>query len=492
MCVPLLKTGLSPGSKSGSISNNLALVELSKKRLIHRRSITKIINLTIFRRCTVRLLMLGWEFPPFISGGLGTACYGLSRALVRLETEILFVLPLTNRDEGSGQIQEGCKPSISVEPAQETTGSGRISFLAVPSRLPSPYKSGALSWEIPIQSPPVQSQYATALLERQPSLRLLGTGAVDGYDGDLAAKVSEYADRCVRLTRNEQFDAIHAHDWMTFPAGMAIAARSGRPLIVQVHATEFDRSGEYVNPLVYDIERQGMHTATSVIAVSNLTKRIIVERYGVTPDKVQVVHNGIELEHPVVPRAVHKEKTVLFLGRITRQKGPEFFVNAASRVLEKLDNVKFIIAGWGDMAPQVIEQVAAMGLGQKVRFTGFLRGQEVEHAYRMADVYVMPSVSEPFGLTALEAIQHGVPVILSMTSGAAEVLPRGSLKVDFWDTQEIANKIIAVLSYPELAEQLCRSATMEISTLTWDAAAQKCMRVYQETIEGCKNGARKR
>jgi glycosyltransferase involved in cell wall biosynthesis len=312
----------------------------------------------------------------------------------------------------------------------------------------------------------------------------LGAGEGGGYGGDLVTRIAGYAERCVRIARNESFDVIHAHDWVTFPAGLAVAAMSGKPLVVHVHSTEFDRSGECVNRPVYDVEYAGVHGARAVIAVSHLTKRILVERYGVDPGKVQVVHNGVEPNPPGrragLPRSGNGEKTVLFLGRITMQKGPGFFVNAAARVCEKLGGVRFIMAGWGDMGPQMIEQVAAMGLSRWFRFAGFLRGAEVDQAYRHADVYVMPSVSEPFGLTALEAIQWGVPVILSKNSGVAEVLPHGALKVDFWDVDGMADRIVAVLRHPQLADALTRSAAAEVRRLTWDEAALKCVGVYLE------------
>ena len=415
--------------------------------------------------------MLGWEFPPFISGGLGTACQGLTRALSRLATEILFVLP---KAIGPGD------PVVTVEAASTAWPPERgktMTLRTVPSAVTSPYQyvgqAATAGREVGAPDPP----------QSHAGLRVLGAGAGGGYEGDLVGRTGDYARRCLEIIRDEPFDVIHCHDWVTFPAGMAISAATGKPLVVQVHSTEFDRSGESINPAVYDIERQGMHAAQAVIAVSHLTKRIVVERYGVPAVKVRVVHNGIDPK-PVAqaPRRSDGEKTVLFLGRITRQKGPEFFVRAAARVLARLGSVRFVMAGWGDMGPQIVEQVAATGLGRSVRFTGFLRGEEVERAYRMADVYVMPSVSEPFGLTALEAIQYGVPVVLSKNSGVAEVLHRGALKVDFWDVEQMAEKIIAVLMHPALGEAVCRHAAEEIRPLTWAEAARRCVGVYREQV----------
>ncbi|MBW8038810.1 MAG: glycosyltransferase family 4 protein [Planctomycetes bacterium] len=430
---------------------------------------------------TMRVLMLGWEFPPYISGGLGTACYGLTRAMIRLGIEILFVLPRANGNELCSD------PLLTkTQSTLQNKSSGFLRFQAISSCLHSPYQLIGQGPQRAGQAGKTKlCRPRTCLWPGTASLCVIGAGTDGGYDGNLNDKVWEYAQRCAQVTQNELFDVIHAHDWITFPAGILLAAQTGKPLIIQVHATEFDRSGEKINQAVYDIEKYGMEASVVIIAVSHRTKRIIVERYGISPEKVRVIHNGIEIKYLETTGTcvARKEKTVLFLGRITRQKGPEFFIRAASRVLEKLVDTRFIMAGWGDLAPQTVEQVAAQGLGRKIFFTGFLHGQTVERAYKMADVYVMPSVSEPFGLTALEAIQNRVPVILSKSSGVAELLSRGAMKVDFWDTEQMANKIIALLTRPELAEQLQQEALIEIRPLTWDAAAKKCRLVYRELVE---------
>lgn len=417
----------------------------------------------------MRVLMLGWEFPPFITGGLGTACYGLTQAMERLHMDILFLLPISTDSCMSSPAHQAAATG-GVSAFDGGTTARHVTLQRVPSQVPNPYAPVAAE----------KSAYA----RQYSSLQLLGTGAIGGYDGDLVARVWEYASRCAALVQDEPFDVIHAHDWVTFPAGMVIAGQSGKPLIVHVHATERDRSGEHPNPAVFEIERQGIQAAAAVIAVSRLTKRIIVQQYGVPDEKVRVIYNGA-LPQAAAPASKPErsgEKIVLFLGRITMQKGPEFFVEAAATVLKKMNNVKFVIAGWGDMAPRVVEKVAAMGLGQKVLFTGFLVGEQVPRAFRMADVYVMPSVSEPFGLTALEAIQQGTPVILSKSSGVSEVITRGALKVDFWDVNELANKIVAVLQRRELSDELRRNGSNEIRTLTWDATARACVRMYKEVL----------
>jgi glycosyltransferase involved in cell wall biosynthesis len=332
------------------------------------------------------------------------------------------------------------------------------------------------------RAPAENSRKSSRKKKDRSSVRVLGVGSEDGYDGDLRMKIKAFADRCADVTRRELFDVIHAHEWMTFPAAVRIAEFSGRPLVAHVHATEFDRSGENVNGPIFEIERYGMHAAARVVAVSHRTRQTIIERYGVPAERVSVVHNGIDFDRSeVLPRrAPARERVVLFLGRITMQKGPEFFVHAAARVAERMDNVRFVMAGAGDLVPDMIRLVGRLGLDERVEFTGFLRGDEVRRAYEGADVFVMPSVSEPFGLTALEAVRHGVPVVLSKSSGAAEVLRRGSLQVDYWDTELMARQIVAVLRYPRLSEALRREGAAEIRGLTWDEAASKCTRVYNE------------
>jgi glycosyltransferase involved in cell wall biosynthesis len=323
--------------------------------------------------------------------------------------------------------------------------------------------------------------------------RLLQSGASEStlnlgsdYGSDLINEIHRYAALAVELAGNEDFDIVHAHDWMTYPAGIAVATITGKPLVVHVHSTEFDRSGEHVNQMVYDIERHGIHRADKVIAVSHFTRSIIISRYGIRGDKVEVVHNGVERngasEVSLTETGIRSdEKVVLFLGRITMQKGPEYFLHAAKKVLEVMSNVKFVMAGSGDMMHRAIELAAELGIGHKVLFTGFLRGQDVQNIYKMADLFVMPSVSEPFGIVPLEALDNDVPVIISKQSGVSEVLLH-ALKVDFWDVDEIANKIVAVLKYPPLEMTLRNHGNFEVRKLRWRDSAEKCARIYQDTL----------
>jgi len=471
----------------------------------------------------MRVLMLGWEFPPFISGGLGTACYGLTKAMSGLGTQVLFVLPKSIDADHASHVQlispkatrrptatgTNGKPAIAEAPAPpppptppseatfSTDGMSGVAFKPIPSWLSSPYQTPRT-----FAAAAPRGSYGERVREAAGGGSLPGTrGAAESnesahdpqavrgsrsidYSTDIMAEVHRYAMMATQLTRGEQFDVIHAHDWMTYPAGLAIAGLSGKPLVVHVHSTEFDRAGDMPDQRIYDIERRGMHAATRVICVSHLTRKICEARYAVAGDKLNVVYNGIDHQGQQEPRTIISkgDKIVLFLGRLTMQKGPEYFVAAAKKVLAKYGQVKFIVAGSGDLAQRTVQLAAEMGIGHKVLFAGFLRGSDVERVFRMADVYVMPSVSEPFGIAPLEAIRHDVPVIISKNSGVAEVLHH-ALKVDFWDVDEMANKIIAVLRHPPLSQTLREHADFEVRRLTWEGAAERCIAVYAEAIE---------
>ncbi len=438
----------------------------------------------------MRVLMLGWEFPPFISGGLGTACHGLTRALSRAGVNITFVLPRATAGPKTTHVRLlGPHGQIMGGAAGEPTEAGHlpgfenVSFRTVPSKFTNPYQStgGRLRpGEVGNTAGPGGQSLSFLLGDGGGPDGVGGSGGSGDYEGDLITEAHRYAVRCVELAGREPFDVVHAHDWLTFPAGMAVAAAFGKPLVVHVHSTEFDRAGDHVHQAVYDIERRGMQAAMRVVAVSYMTAKIVQHRYGIEPAKVDVIYNGIENgngSHRPQAAILRNDKLVLFLGRITMQKGPEYFIMAAKKVLSKIDNVKFVMAGTGDKIRDVIELAAHESIGHRVLFTGFLRGDDVSRVYEMADVYVMPSVSEPFGIAPLEAIRHDVPVIISRTSGVAEVLTH-ALKVDFWDTDDIANKIIAVLKHPPLSTTLREHADIEVRRLTWDDAAAKCRGVY--------------
>ncbi|MEM9346867.1 MAG: glycosyltransferase [Planctomycetota bacterium] len=471
----------------------------------------------------MRVLMLGWEFPPFITGGLGTACYGLTRAMSARGTKISFVLPKQVGSEYTEHVKLLAPQSRSAEagdraPAAvasnfqadpkptpiDTEGKEafrNVVFKAVPSHMASVYPSGGLQYA----AKGTRKTEGIGFIHSKPAPQsdvsgLVSAAVVDAppppapdfdYSGDLFQQTRRYADLCLDLAKGEGFDVIHAHDWLTFPAAQALSEATGKPWVAHVHSTEFDRAGEGANTQIAEFEKRGVLSADRVIAVSEFTRKILVNRFGLDKDKCDVVYNGVERvikngterTEPVHPTAGIKkgDKVVLYLGRVTMQKGPEYFIAAAKKVLEKMDNVKFVVAGSGDQIERTIEQAAKAGIGSKITFTGFLHGEDVRKVYEMADVYVMPSVSEPFGIAPLEAIAHKVPVIISKQSGVSEVLEH-ALKVDFWDTHDIANKIIAVLRHPPLSSTMKEHADLEVRELTWDGAAAKCEAVYGELL----------
>jgi glycosyltransferase involved in cell wall biosynthesis len=301
-----------------------------------------------------------------------------------------------------------------------------------------------------------------------------------GYGTDLFQEIANYAVVASVISSKYAFDVIHAHDWLAFPAGIAAKLVSGKPLIVHVHATDFDRSGGKVNPGVYEIEKAGMEVADKVIAVSNLTRKIIIEKYGINPDKVVTIHNAVEpLQHNEF-LAAHKasgDKVVTFLGRVTMQKGPEYFVEAAHLVLQKMNNVRFVMAGSGDMLNKMITRIASFRMGRRFHFTGFLKGEDVHHMFSLSDVYVMPSVSEPFGISPLEAVQSNVPVIISRQSGVSEIL-KHAIKIDFWDVHAMADAIYGILNYDGLPGMFKKHAKEEVDNLKWENAASKVKDLY--------------
>jgi len=461
----------------------------------------------------MRVFMLGWEFPPFISGGLGTACYGLTKAMSGLGTDILFVLPRPVSTPFSTHVRlvspRPDSPLASPSTEFRLDEFEHVTFRTIQSQISDPYQRPAAAAPTPAQTvadhqtvrqatvvPTEQQQPITPSPQAKSSATpgFIGTPAAAGniYGGDLFSEIQRYAALAAEIARNEIFDVVHAHDWMTFPAGLAVAGIKGVPLVVHVHSTEFDRSGVHIDQRIYDIERRGMHGAMKVIAVSHLTKALVTHHYGIDPAKVEVVYNAIQSNGNGAhldeeEYSIDKdEKIVLFLGRITMQKGPEYFLAAAKKVLEVMDNVKFVMAGSGDMIRRTIEMAAAMGIGQKVLFTGFLRGGDVERVFKMADLYVMPSVSEPFGIAPLEAMSNDVPVIISKQSGVSEILTH-ALKVDFWDINEMANKIIAVLRHPPLASTLRQHGSFEVRRLSWADSAKRCVEIYGQA-QAAMNG----
>ena len=378
----------------------------------------------------MKALMFGWEFPPHILGGLGTACYGLTRGMsLQQDMDITFVMPRPMGDEDQSFLRMIGANSVPVP------GRGCIEF------------SGR-------------------------------------YPDNLVEEIGNYEQVAAVLARQEQFDIIHSHDWLTYPAGATAKHISGKPLVIHVHATDFDRSRGHVNSTVYAIERRGMDEADHIICVSNLTRQTVIEKYGQHPNKVSTVHNAVEpladadtyVKHP------RKDKLVTFLGRITMQKGPEYFVEAAARVLKRTQGVRFVMAGSGDKMAETIDLVARRGIADRFHFPGFMRGRQVQELLADSDVYVMPSVSEPFGISPLEAMQVGCPSIISYQSGCAEILHH-AIKTDYWDIDAMADAIYAIVKYPAMYKSLSELGRQEVNNIRWEDAGKKVRTIYDNVLK---------
>ncbi len=408
--------------------------------------------------------MFGWEFPPFNAGGLGTACYGLTKGLKNQNTDIIFVLPKTINNTNSNSSH------VKVLVANDIY----LKEIGVKKRI-----INSLLGEY------VNSESYDEKIKKFKQIEQINNNITgDVYGKNLFDEVYRYSQKAELIAEFENFDIIHAHDWMTYQAGIKAKKTSNKPLIVHVHATEFDRTCGHPNQYVYDIEREGMHVADKIIAVSNYTKNKIIEHYGINPQKVEVVHNGVDFEKDEdlnYEESKKLEKTVLYLGRMTIQKGPEYFLRSAKKVLEYDPNVKFIMAGGGDMEKYLIDEAARLGISKNVLFTGFLRGNDINKAYKLADLFVMPSVSEPFGITPLEAMKNNTPCIISKTSGISEVLTN-CLKIDFWDTDIMSSHILSILNYKSMHNYLKENIKKEIYKHNWDTAAHKCVNIYNNLI----------
>jgi len=425
----------------------------------------------------MKVLMFGWEFPPHITGGLGTACYGLVKGLARHNVEVTFIVPRMwgEEDQTFAKIINASDVEITEKNFSYDKYIEHIKKISINSSL-LPYVMPE-DFERMMTEKETISGLSLPLAFRA---KYLFSGK---YGATLFEEVSRYAMIAGVIARKYKHDIIHAHDWLTYTAGIAAKKASGKPLVIHVHATEFDRSGENVNQYVYDIEKKGMEEADRVITVSNLTRNIVIEKYGINPDKVFTVHNAVE---PVELKEVEQqrgfdEKLVTFLGRITYQKGPEYFVEAANKVLKRTDNVRFVMAGSGDMLVKMIKRAARLRIGDHFHFAGFLKGDDVLRVFALSDVYVMPSVSEPFGISPLEAMRSNVPVIISKQSGVAEILTH-AIKVDFWDTDALADAIYALITYKGISEMFRKYVRHEVDNLKWENAAFKVKEVYLTAI----------
>ncbi|MBS9522452.1 glycosyltransferase family 4 protein [Litoribacter ruber] len=424
----------------------------------------------------MKVLMFGWEFPPHISGGLGTACYGLVKGMMHNNQEIIFVVPKLWGDE---------------DPVADFVNASDIEIDYRERRFQEVWKNltymEVSSFLVPYLGPEEFTKFTDYSehdhFDVEDSVFAQKYSFSGKYGKDLFMEVSRYALVAAQISKNKDHDIIHAHDWLAFPAGIAAKQISGKPLIAHVHATEFDRSGEHVNQKVYDIERAGMEAADHILAVSQLTKNTIISRYGISPDKITVIHNAV-MDTSIIQHNARKkvpEKIVTFLGRVTFQKGPEYFIEAANKVIKRDPNVRFVMAGSGDLLHRMISRVAELRISTKFHFTGFLKGADVDEMFAISDVYVMPSVSEPFGISPLEAVRHNTPVIISKQSGVAEVL-HNAIKVDFWDIDSMADSIFALLHYEGISRMFKELGSQELKKLKWEHVAKKVIDTYKTTI----------
>jgi glycosyltransferase involved in cell wall biosynthesis len=427
----------------------------------------------------MRVLMFGWEFPPHISGGLGTASYGLTKGMATLDDlEVIFVVPKAWGDEDQNMVRLIGANKVPVAFKQIYYKGARrpVEKIEVSSKI-IPYVDPEDFWRL------VRSEVNGHRLFVQTNSK----GMIDfsgRYDSNLLDEIYKYSIVASVIAEENDFDIIHAHDWLTYPAGIAAKEVSGKPLIIHVHATDFDRSGGNVNPDVYQIEKAGMDAASKIITVSNLTREIVISKYNVHPDKVETVYNAVEPVNISNDIVVHKgfvEKVVTFLGRITLQKGPEYFIEAAYKVLMVMKNVRFVMAGSGDMMDRMMRRAASLKITDRFHFTGFLRGRDVFTMLAMSDVYIMPSVSEPFGISPLEAMQSNVPVIISKQSGVSEILTH-AVKTDFWDIDAMADAIYGILKYPALASMFIKNGKEEVIRLKWDNSARHVKDIYERVI----------
>ena len=418
----------------------------------------------------MKVLMFGWEFPPHISGGLGTASYGLTKGFVQQgDVEIKFCIPKPYGDEDNSFLRIVAMNSVPIVWKD-------VDYDYVNSRVGK------------VMTPEEYYRYREHIYSDFSNMHVNDLGCMEfagGYPDNLHEEINNYSIIAGVVARTEEFDIIHSHDWLTYPAGIHAKQISGKKLVIHVHATDFDRSRGNVNPTVYAIEKNGMDNADHIFCVSELTRRTVIEKYHQHPSKVSTLHNAVTpLEKEIldiVPKKIPGEKVVTFLGRITMQKGPEYFVEAAAQVLKKTKNIRFCMAGSGDMMNDMIRLVAQRGISDRFHFPGFMRGRQVYECLKASDVYIMPSVSEPFGISPLEAMQCDVPTIISKQSGCAEILDK-CIKTDYWDINAMADAIYSICNNDSLYEYLKVEGRKEVDSITWEDVALRLRRMYEKVL----------
>ncbi len=395
----------------------------------------------------MRVLMFGWEFPPYKTGGLGTACHDLTKGLSQKGIDVTFVMPVA--------------PKGTKTPFAHIIGATTY-----------PNKTIAIN--------ALLTPYATPHTYSQTHHETTGS---DVYGKNLFEEVQRYAAVAQTIAHKHPHDIIHAHDWMTYPAALNARELSKKPLVAHIHATEFDRTLGKPHPVIARIEREGLLKADVVIANSNFLKKTVIEQYNIPAQKIHVAHWGIDQENThSTYKSTLQAPLVLYLGRMTAMKGPDHFLCVAKKVLTFEPKTKFIMAGGGDMFPAVVKLAAELGISQNVIFTGPLSGNQTHYAFQLADLFVMPSIREPFGLVALEALKNNTPVLISKQSGVNEVL-HNALKVDFWDHKEMVNKIVAVLRHKSLRDTLREKGATEVQHFTLDHPAQTCIDIYHSLLQ---------
>lgn len=418
----------------------------------------------------MKVLMFGWEFPPHILGGLGTASYGLTQGMsLQEDMDITFCIPKPWGDEDQSFLRIVGMNSVPVVWKEPTYEEVKHRF--------GTYMQPELYYELRNH---IYADFSYMYTNDMGCIEFSGR-----YPDNLHEEINNYSIVAGVVARQQTFDIIHSHDWLTYPAGIHAKQVSGKPLVVHVHATDFDRSRGNVNPTVYGIEKNGMDMADCIMCVSELTRQTVIHKYHQDPRKVFTVHNAVSPLAPEIeaiqPQKNPKEKIVTFLGRLTMQKGPEYFVEAASLVLQRTKNIRFVMAGNGDMMQQMIRLVAERGIADRFHFPGFMKGKQVYEVLKMSDVYIMPSVSEPFGISPLEAMQCSVPTIISKQSGCAEILEK-CIKIDYWDIQAMADAIYAICHYDALYEYLNTEGKKEVDSIVWEKVGLLVRRLYDQVL----------
>ncbi len=422
----------------------------------------------------MKILMLGWEFPPFFAGGVGIACYELSKVLQNYsDLDVTYIMPAGPDSEvnlgGNFKLMGASKI-----PIMENFRFKNFNFEFI--------RGAFLAYDTFKQYEDRVGEYSEELIQK---LKDEKAGKMNLYGENLIEEMYLFAQRVASRFKDTDFDIIHAHDWTTIPAALLLKEITGKPVVLHVHITELDKNGgNGGHEKIFEIEKLGFYGADRLIAVSNFTKNRLMHNYGVPESKISVIHNGgISDMTPQICDKSYPEKTgklVLFAGRITQQKGPEFFLHAAKKVLEYEPSTKFAIIGPGDLVPRIIELRKELGIEENVLITGkkYSR-EEADKYYSMADVFVMPSVSEPFGIVPLEAVSKGTAVVVSKQSGISEVLDH-SFKVDFWDVDEMAHKILALLKYDNLHHEIRHNAYNDFDKFSWEKPTEKIVNLYHQ------------